>query len=141
MADTATSAIVQEALDRSEILVLATVDPEAGSWTCPLQYQWDQNLSLYFSSLPDARHVSNINRDQRVAVAIYSFPGPPGGNLGLQMTGVAEHAADGTTPDGWLRFKITPTRLWYFDSRIDRGRHEVDLSALQLGSLRSNRRF
>jgi hypothetical protein len=37
--------------------------------------------------MPDARHVRNIQRDARVAVAIYSVPGPPGGNLGLQIRG------------------------------------------------------
>ena len=107
---------------------------EAGSWTCPLQYQWGEQLGLYFSSLPDARHVRNIAVDQGVTVAIYSLPGPPDGNLGLQVTGLIERLTEETVQDGWIRFKITPTGLWYFDSRSGRERHEVNLATLDLGA-------
>lgn len=133
MADQAAPAIVLEALNRSEILVLSTVDSEAGTWTCPVLYQWDRQLGLYFSSLADARHVTNIALDDRVSVAIYSFPGPPGGNLGLQITGAAHRLTVQSSQEGWLHFKITPRKLWYFDSRVDRERREVDLMTLDLG--------
>jgi len=122
-----------EALNRAEIMALSTLDRDGGSWTSPVQYQWDRHLNLYFASLPGARHVANLRRDARVSTAIYSFPGPPGGNLGLQIRGTATPAgaADG---QGWLRFKITPTEAWCFDSRADRQRHRIDLPGLDLGA-------
>src|SRR3954453_3558092 len=105
----ATTAQVREAFDRTDIMALSTVDADGGSWTSPVQYQHDDQLNLYFSSLPGVRHADNIMRDDRVPVAIYSVPGPPGGNLGLQLRGRAELLGDpGSDGSGWQRFKITP---------------------------------
>jgi general stress protein 26 len=129
----ATSARIREALGRTEIMALATLDEDGASWTSPVLFQHDAHLHLYFASLFDARHVRNIQRDPRVSAAIYSYPGPPGGNLGLQIKGTAEPAtAHGTRSDEWQQFEITPAEAWLFDSRIDRGRHPIDLSDLEL---------
>jgi Pyridoxamine 5'-phosphate oxidase len=130
----ATAAQVQEALGRADIMALATLDEDGGSWTSPVLFEHDASLHLYFASLPDARHVRNIQRDPRVSAAIYGYPGPPGGNLGLQIKGTAEPAGHtpGTPSDGWQRFMITPDEAWLFDSRNDRQRHPVDLSQLRL---------
>jgi general stress protein 26 len=129
-----TAAQVQEALCRTDIMALATLDEDGGSWTSPVLFEHDASLHLYFASLPDARHVRNIKRDPRVSAAIYSYPGPPGGNLGLQIKGTAEPTDDSsrTQSDGWQRFRITPEEAWLFDSRNDRQRHPVDLSQLRL---------
>jgi general stress protein 26 len=127
----ATTAQIQEALARVGIMALATLDEDGGRWTSPVLFQHDASLHLYFASLPDARHVRNIQRDPRVSAAIYSYPSPPGGSLGLQIKGRAEPAAaPGTRSDGWQHFKITPDEAWVFDSRNDRQRHPVDLSDL-----------
>jgi general stress protein 26 len=126
-----TPAQIQEALSRANIMALATLDDDGGSWTSPLQFQHDEHLHLYFASLPDARHVRNIQRDPRVSAAIYSYPGPPGGNLGLQIKGTAE-PAPGKRPDGWQQFTITPDEAWIFDSRTDRQRHRIELAGLNL---------
>jgi hypothetical protein len=80
----------------------------------------------------DTKHVQNILADPRVSVAIYSYPGPKGGNLGLQITGTAEHITEQSGSDGWHRFKITPNEVWCFDSRVVRERQQVDLSKLHL---------
>lgn len=122
---------VAEALNRSEIMALSTVDPDSGSWTSPVQFQWNANLHLFFSSMPGTRHVQNIARDSRVSVAIYSFPGPPGGNLGLQIGGECRRISE-EGEEGWQRFEITPTEVWYFDSRLDRDRHRVEVASLDL---------
>jgi len=129
MTTQATTAQVREALNRTDIIALATLDEDGGSWTSPVQFQHDATLHLSFASQPDARHVRNIQRDPRVSAAIYSYPGPPGGNLGLQIKGTAKPsgAAPGMEPDGWQHFKISPDEAWIFDSRIDRQRHPVDL--------------
>jgi general stress protein 26 len=130
----ASTAQVQEALGRTDIMALATLDEDGGSWASPVLFDHDADLHLYFASLPDARHVRNIRRDPRVSAAIYSYPGPPGGNLGLQIKGTAEPADDSSSPqsDGWQRFRITPDEAWLFDSRNDRQRHPIDLSQLKL---------
>lgn len=130
MNDTELQARVREALQRTDIMALSSIDDDGGPWTSPVQYQSDSQLNLYFASMLDARHVHNIQRDARVAVAIYSMPGPPGGNLGLQIRGVAVVLASGSEREGWQRFKIEPAGVWCFDSRVDRHRHRVDLSGL-----------
>jgi general stress protein 26 len=129
MNNTELRARVREALRRTDIMALSTIDEDGAPWTSPVQYQSDSQLNLYFASMPDARHVHNVQRDARVAVSIYSAPGPPGGNLGLQMRGTAA-LEPGSRHDGWQRFKIEPTEVWCFDSRVDRYRHRVDVSGL-----------
>jgi pyridoxamine 5'-phosphate oxidase-like protein len=77
MNDTDLQTRVREALERTDIMALSTIDQDGGPWTSPVQYQSDSQLNLYFASMPDARHVRYIERDARVAVAIYNMPGPP----------------------------------------------------------------
>ena len=121
---------VKEALDRTEIMALATVGPD-GSWVSPVRFKYNEKLELYFQSMMDTKHVQNILKDPRVSVAIYTFPGPAGGNLGLQIKGRAERISE-NMGDDWQRFKITPEEVWCFDSRVVRERQKVDLSNLQL---------
>jgi general stress protein 26 len=130
MNDTDLHARVREALERTDVMALSTIDEDGGPWTSPVQYQWDSQLNLYFASMPDARHVRNIQRDARVAVAIYNMPGPPGGNLGLQIRGTATAVPPGSRNDGWQQFKIEPAEAWCFDSRVDRQRHHVDIPSI-----------
>jgi hypothetical protein len=82
-------------------------------------------------SMPDTKHVQNILNDPRVSVAIYSFPGPPGGNLGLQIKGTTRLEC-GAGAGGWQHFTITPDKVWLFDSRETRQRQRVDLANLRL---------
>ena len=113
----------REAFGRTEIMVLATTDPDSGTWASPVQFQAGGGFELSFLSQPGTRHGRNIDRDQRVAVAIYSWPGPDGGTLGLQITGRAARGAD--APGGWQRYTIEPDEVWCFDSRTDHERHQV----------------
>jgi hypothetical protein len=112
-----------EALDRSEIMVLATVDADSGTWTSPVQFTAGEGFELSFLSHPGTRHGRNIERDPRVAVSIYSWPVPEGGNLGLQITGRATRKGDAS--GGWQRYTVRPAEVWCFDSRIDHGRHRI----------------
>ncbi len=123
---------VGEALDSTQIMALSTIGPD-GPWTSPVQYHHNERLDLFFLSMPHTRHVRNILSDPRVSVAIYSHPGPPGGNLGLQIGGRAEHLNAESTNDGWQSFKITPEDVWCFDSRVyGRQPRRVDLTDLHL---------
>jgi general stress protein 26 len=114
---------VREALRRTEIMALSTIGPD-GPWTSPVQYQHNDKLELFFASQADTKHGANIKRDPRVAVAIYNSPGPSGGNLGLQVKGHAHVLSDEPDGGGWLRYKITPEKVWCFDSRVFGGRRQ-----------------
>lgn len=139
MADGDLNARVKEALERTEIMALSTIGPD-GSWTSPVQFSYNEKLELSFVSMPDTRHVQNILEDPRVSVAIYSFPGPEGGNLGLQIKGSADDVTRqsgayeaGSSSETWHRFRIVPEEIWCFDSRVFDGKRQlVDLSDLQL---------
>lgn len=123
---------VREALGRTEIMALSTIGPD-GPWTSPVQYHHNGRLDLFFSSMAGTTHVRNISGDPRVSVAIYRHPGPPGGNLGLQIRGKAQRLDDTSPVEGWQSFKITPDEVWCFDSRVyGKDRQPVDLSGLRL---------
>jgi len=125
------NARVREALGRTEIMALSTLGPD-GPWTSPVQFRFNDKLELFFLSMLQAKHVQNIMQDARVSVAIYSHPGPPGGNLGLQIKGRAEHQREESAPDGWQSFRIIPEEVWCFDSRVfGHERRRVDTSGLR----------
>jgi general stress protein 26 len=112
-------------------MALSTIGPD-GPWTSPVQFRFNDKLELFFLSMLDAKHVQNIIGDSRVSVAIYSHPGPPGGNLGLQIKGRAEHQRDESSQDGWQSFRIIPEEVWCFDSRVfGHERRRVDTFELQ----------
>lgn len=123
---------VKEALERTAIMALSTIGKD-GSWTSPVHYNYDAKLTLFFLSMPDTKHVKNILQDPRVSVAIYKDVAfPDGGNLGLQIKGVAEDITEQHDADGWHHFKIIPEEAYIFDSRIKREREKVDLNELNL---------
>jgi uncharacterized protein YhbP (UPF0306 family) len=140
MADADLNARVKEALERTEIMALSTIGPD-GSWTSPVQFRYNEKLEHSFVSMSDTKHAQNILEDPRVSVAIYSFPGPEGGNLGLQIKGKANDVTgqSGTdeavaSSETWHRFRIVPEEVWCFDSRVFGGkRQRVNLSDLRLG--------
>lgn len=138
------NAKVKEALDRTEFMAISTIG-EDGSWTNPVEYYYSEKLDLYFVSLMDAKHVQNILKDNRISVAIFKTERFSDGEvLGLQLKGTTKHLTEqsevdeairvrgGKKPSGeWNLFKITPTELWCFDSRIfGEKREKVDLAGL-----------
>ena len=126
------NARVRETLGRTEIMALSTLGPD-GPWTSPVQFRFNDKLELFFLSKRGAKHVQNIMQDARISVAIYSHPGPPGGNLGLEIKGRAEHQREESAPDGWQSFRIIPEEVWCFDSRVfGHERRRVNTSELQL---------
>lgn len=114
----------REALERTDIMVLATVDRQSGTWISPVQLHASASVDLTFLSRPDTRHGQDIDLDSRVGLSVYSWPGPEGGNLGLQVAGDA--VASGEASGGWQQYTIHPTEVWCFDSRVDHDRHRVD---------------
>ena len=116
----------------SSLVALSTIGTD-GPWTAPVQYRYNEKLDLFFLSMPGTKHVRDILNDPRVSAAIYSHPRPPGGNLGLQISGTAEHLTGESSASGWQSFKIKPREIWCFDSRVfGRERRQVDTSDLRL---------
>lgn len=122
------NAKVKEALGRTDIMALSTVG-EDGSWTSPVQYSHGPKMELYFLSLKDTKHVTNILKDPRVSLAIYHPEAlPNGAHIGLQIKGSAKLVSEGK----WLRFQITPQEAWYFNSHSASPREQIDLTKLEL---------
>jgi general stress protein 26 len=115
---------VKETIERTPIMALSTVGSE-GSWTSPVRYDYNERLELTFQSMLDTKHVQNILNDSRVSVAIFSYPGPEGGNLGLQIKGRAERITKHASANDWHEFKIMPDEVWCFDTRISRERERI----------------
>lgn len=152
---------IKEALDRTEFMAIATVNGSE-SWTNPVAFAYDEKANLYFISMMDARHVQNIVNNGHISAAIYKTERFSDGDvIGLQLTGTCEHLTNkeaiekasrcyfGRSPSNdefrektsavsganalWQFFKITPTELWCFDSRIfGEKREKVDLIDLKL---------
>lgn len=119
-------ASIKEALDRTVIMALSTIGSD-GSWTCPVHYHYNEELELFFMSLPDTKHVENIYADPRVSVAIFSPPSPMGEKLGLQIKGIATDLGPDEKHSDWHNFKIIPGEVLCLDSRISRQRQRVEL--------------
>lgn len=152
---------VKEALDRSEFMAISTTGID-GSWTNPVAYAYSEKMELFFISMMDSKHAKNILAKRDISGAIFKTERFEGGDvLGLQYKGTAQHLtkqADidyaakyyfGNSPANdafrletsekggieapWQFFKITPSELWCFDSRVfGEQRRQVELSALNL---------
>jgi len=62
--------LVEALLRRNRYLVLATSDG-SNPWIAPLEYVVDGELNFYFFSPDDARHVRDLDKNPRVAVAVF----------------------------------------------------------------------
>ncbi|MBI4085087.1 MAG: pyridoxamine 5'-phosphate oxidase family protein [Candidatus Liptonbacteria bacterium] len=152
---------IKEALDRTEFMALSSVN-NGESWTNPVAFAYSETMELFFISMMDAKHSQNILANPNVSVAIFKTERFPSGDvIGLQLKGQAKHLTEiseiqkaakyyfGRSPGNeefrqktsesggsgalWQFFKITPTELWCFDSRIfGEERKKVDLSTLVL---------
>lgn len=152
---------IKEALDRTEFMVISTIGSD-GSWTCPVQFGYSEKLDLYFKSMPHSKHVQNLLTDPRMSVAIVKTERFADSEvLGLQLKGLGRHLTSreeveeaarcyygrdsrnidyktkidehlGDTAE-WNFFKIEPTELWCFDSRVfGEERVQVDLNSLSI---------
>ncbi len=85
--------IVREILEKGYLLSLATVDG-GGVWVSDVIYVNDESLSLYWLSLPTARHSRAIALNPKVAASITISARPGEKDEGLQIEGVAEKIDD-----------------------------------------------
>ena len=83
---------VESLLERNRYLVLATTDGTV-PWIAPLEYMSDDDLNLYFFSPEDARHVRDLEKNERVAVAVYDRDQPEyASDLSAALNGIQMEA-------------------------------------------------
>ncbi len=126
-------------LNSTNYCSIATIDDKS-VWANPVYFAWDEKFNLYFISMPHARHMKNIIKNPRVAVAIYKTE-QKGDVVGIQIEGdtlILKEQQDkekahqiyygrkGSLKQNepfidnpkWLFVKITPENIYYFDSKI-----------------------
>lgn len=147
-----------ECLESTDYCCIATVDEKSGVWSNPVYFAWGNQFHLYFISQMYTRHMQNLKNNSRIAVSIYKTE-QKGDVIGIQLEGSArilsekdgnaeiQHAHDvyfgraGYGPDvseyltnpSWLYVKITPNRMYYFDTRFfEEERQTVPLDKINL---------
>ncbi len=136
---------VIQALNATFFCALSTIGDD-GPWVNPVYFAYDKQLRLYAISQLSSKHMQNILKDPKVAVAIFSTDQKPGGDvLGLQLSGTARLLRDDevaaacevyynrggvpAAPSGqsdptqhmgdaavWKFFQIVPDEVYVFDS-------------------------
>lgn len=88
-----TEKTIRQYLQSAKMMQLATVADDQ-PWCCSLFYAPDEELNIYWISLPDTRHSQAILSNNRVAatVAIAFTPGKP--VVGVSIEGVAQIVDD-----------------------------------------------
>jgi uncharacterized protein YhbP (UPF0306 family) len=80
--------LIKEYLSESRMMQIATVNNEQ-PWICTVYYVEDEDLNLYWLSLPTRRHSQEIEKHNKVAIAVpVKFDKNP--IIGIQVEGVAE---------------------------------------------------
>lgn len=136
---------LKEVMDRTEFLALST-SGKKDTWTCPVQFSYDEKLNFYFKSMPSSKHMQSIANKSEVSGAIFSTNRFPRGDVaGLQFAGkavilttqkdveiAAKHHYERNKPYVnykskveehlgknaiWNFVKIMPSEIWLFDTR------------------------
>lgn len=120
--------IVRDIVKDNTYLTLATSD-SGGPWCAPVQYVSDDDLNLYFVSLPESRHMTHVMTNPSVAVAIFDSQQPPFTSRGVQIEGTADAYSKTDNPfvriggfdwpdnlqdlvPGYVAVRITPVRFY-----------------------------
>ncbi len=82
-----TEELIRKYLQQGRVMQLATVK-DGQPWCCNVHYVFDEQLNLYWASLPTRRHSQEIRDHSKVAAAIAIKPQQP--VIGMQIEGIAE---------------------------------------------------
>lgn len=133
---------ITQCLESTDFCCISTVDSK-GVWSNPVYFAWDNKFILYFISQMRSRHMQNLSKIPRIAVAIYKTE-QKGDVAGIQLEGTVkiltqkdkreeiQHAYDiyygraGKGPDvqdyinnpTWYYVKVIPEQVYYFDTRF-----------------------
>ena len=105
--------IIREYIDKTVHMSLATVSGDA-PWVCEVHFAYDENLSLYFVSLPTTRHCRELAVNPRVA-----------GNIIKQHS--LEEAPNGIYFEGSAEVITEPSdkEIEIYCSRLNRDQNEL----------------
>lgn len=122
---------IKALLERNRYLVLSTTDGKR-PWIAPLEYILDKDLNFYFLSPENVRHVKDLEKSDRVAVAVFDsrqpeYTGQTSTTIsGIQIEATAARIAEADYPDEvvsaiaafnppmppYAVFKISPSRFY-----------------------------
>lgn len=83
--------LIKNYILNSKIMQVATVDDNQ-PWICSVYYVIDDELNLYWLSLPSRRHSKEIDKNSKVAIAIAVKTEQP--VIGIQAEGFAEKVSN-----------------------------------------------
>ena len=123
-----TTAIVRSIVEDNTYMTLSTTNGDR-PWCAPVQYVADEDLNLYFVSLPESRHLSDLKANPSVAVAIFDSQQPPFTSRGVQIEGTADAYSTTDNPfariggfdwpenlqdlvPGYVAVRVTPVRFY-----------------------------
>lgn len=78
--------IAKKIIEHNQYMIIATADNDE-PWISPVAYAQDENYIFYFVSMPDSKHILQILKNKRVAVAVFDSHQEWGEGLGLQIEG------------------------------------------------------
>ncbi len=84
-------------IDENTYMTVATSDG-ARPWAAPVQFCADDDLNLYFVSLPTSRHATHIADNPTVLVTIFDSQQPPFTSRGVQIDGTASAYSENDNP-------------------------------------------
>jgi len=91
-------------LKSQRLMGLATFDKKP--WICSVYYAVDKDFCLYFVSSPKSKHCQDIEKNDKVACAIYDSHTPNSAQkIGVQIEGVASQVK------GWDRTEVI-LKMW-----------------------------
>jgi len=98
MQDGPERSFVEAVLSRNRYLVLSTTDGST-PWVAPLEYLTGDDLTLFFFSTDDARHVRDIEKNELVSVAVFDQEQPDySAGLSARLNGVQIEAVASRVP-------------------------------------------
>jgi uncharacterized protein YhbP (UPF0306 family) len=87
------SGSVEDILNSTRLLGLATLSADGSPDACNLYFAYDSDLRIYVLTPPSSEHGQNIGRDPRVAASVADTQQTgDGGKRGLQIMGHSEQA-------------------------------------------------
>ncbi len=115
--------VARGALDRTEIMVLAIVDAESGTWRAQSSSRRATAPSCRScrTPAPGTAGTSNVTRASRSRST--AGPAPRAATSGCRSP--ARPPREAIPSGGWQRYTVRPAEVWFFDSRIDHERHRI----------------
>ena len=105
--------LIIEVLEKGYLMSLATMD-EGGLWVCEVVFVHDNDLNIYWLSVPTARHSKAIQDHPNVAGSITLCHGPTTDKVGIQFAGKAQKVEgdilEMAKKDAHKRLKPIPTQ-------------------------------